>query len=81
MLTVPGLGGITSATVNVTGIVKASDVVLITLDMNGNVATVTPQELPFVEAVTDGSSFTAAFNLENTDPADATCFLNYVVIR
>lgn len=81
VLTVPGGGGITTATVNVTGIVKASDVVLLTLDLNGNIATVNPSQLPFVSAVTDAASFTAIFNLENSDPADATCFLNYVVIR
>ena len=81
VLTVPGGGGLTTATVNVTGIVKASDVVLVTLDLNGNLATVTPSQLAFVAAVTDGTSFTAGFNLENTDVAAATCFLNYVVIR
>jgi len=80
-LTVSGGGSLTSATVSVTGIAKTTDVILVTLDLNGELGTVTMNELPFVSAVVDSTSFSVAMSLDNADPADKTVFLNWVVLR
>ena len=80
-LTVPGSGSLTTATVNVAGIAKTTDVILLTLDLNGLLGTVTMNELPFVGSIVDTTSFAAVFSLDNSDPADQTVFLNWVVFR
>ena len=80
-LTVPGSDTLAAATVNVTGILKATDIVLVTLDLNGKLGTVTMDTLPFVSTVVDEVSFSVVMSLENTDPAGQTVFLNWVVLR
>lgn len=80
-LTVPAGGSLNTVTVNVAGISKAGDIVLVTLDLNGQVS-LNVNELPYVFAITDGASFTVAVNLDNANPGeDQTALLNYVVIR
>ena len=80
VLTVPGSGSLTTVNVSVSGLSKANDVVLITLDRNGQTA-VNPIALPYVYQVTDLTSFDVGLNLENADPSDKTCFLNWTVLR
>ena len=80
-LTVPGSGSLTTTTVSVDGVAKATDSILVTLDLNGLIGTVTVNQLPFVGAVTDTTSFAVIMSLDNADPADQTVFLNWAVIR
>ena len=79
-LTVAGGAGLTNVTVAVTGILKASDVVLITLDRNSE-ANIAVNALPYVYQVTNLVSFSGALLIENSGVADATCFLNWAVLR
>jgi hypothetical protein len=79
-ITVPGSGSLTTVNVAVAGISKANDKVLVTLDRNAQ-TTVAPTGLPYVYQITDGASFDVGLNLENADPSDKTCFLNWAVLR
>ena len=79
-ITVPGSGSLTTVQISVAGIAKATDTVLITLDRNAQTS-VAVTALPYVYQVTDGSTFDVGLNLENADPADKICFLNWAVLR
>ena len=79
-LTVPGSGGLTTASISVAGIAKATDTVLISFNWNAQ-ATVTINQPPYIVAVSDGSGFDLGMNLDNPDPAAGTCFLEWAVLR
>ena len=70
-----------SPTVNVTGVNKANDTILVSLDINGDTdASVTLS--PYVFQVTDGTSFAVDLQgVENTGGSEITVFLNWAVLR
>ena len=74
-----GAGG--SVTVNVSGVTKASDTILVTLDINGDTdAAVTLS--PYVYSVTDGTSFDVDMSgVANNGASEITVFLNWAVLR
>ena len=78
-LAVPGLGSLASLNVKVTGMVK-TDTVLLTLNQNENAPSLTVNQVPWIYNQVDGE-FNVTMNLDNTDPAEITCLLNWVVIR
>ena len=79
-LTVPGSGSLTSASVSLTSIDKTTDTVLISFNQNGE-TTVAINAQPYIYNVVSGTGFNVGMNLDNGDVADATCFLEWAVIR
>ena len=70
-----------SPTVNVTGVNKANDTILVSLDINGDTdAAVTL--CPYVFQVTDGTSFAVDLQgVANNGAGSITVFLNWAVLR
>ena len=79
-LTVPGSGSLTSASVSLTSIDKTTDTVLISFNQNAQ-NTVAINAQPYIYNVVSGTGFNVGMNLDNGDVADATCFLEWEVIR
>ena len=74
-----GTGG--AVTVNVDGINKAGDTILVTLDINGD-TDVGVTLSPYVYSVTDATSFSVDMQgIANNGASDVTVFLNWAVLR
>ena len=70
-----------AVTVNYAGVAKATDTILVTLDINGStdLAVTTP---PYIFSVTDAANFIVDLNgVDNAGVASVTCFLNWAVLR
>ena len=79
-VTVPGSGSVTTVSISVGAIDKTTDTVLISFNYNAS-TTVTINQQPYVYRVVSGTGFDVSINLDNADPADATCFLEWAVLR
>mgnify|MGYP003634065204 FL=1 len=79
-LTIDAGGSLNSVTVSLAGINKTTDIVVITLDYNGQTDVVI-DGLPYIYAITDGANFGVGLGLSNTSAVEVTCFLNWVVVR
>ena len=70
-----------AVTVSFAGVVKLTDTILVSLDINGSTDLAVTLS-PYVFSVTDGASFTVDMNgVENAGVAAETCFLNWAVLR
>jgi len=70
-----------AVTVTYAGVVKATDTILVTLDINGStdLAVTLP---PYIFSVTDAANFVVDLNgVENAGVAAETCFINWAVLR
>lgn len=79
-LTVPASGALTNTSVSIPGLDKTTDSIILTLNLNAEMA-VAVETQPYIVAASSGSGITVALNLINSDPADATCFLSWAVFR
>ncbi len=80
-VTIAGAATGGSVSVSVSGLKKASDTILVTLDSNNesDAAVTLP---PFVNQVLDNTAFTADLEgVANNGVTDITVFLNWVVLR
>jgi len=70
-----------AVTVNYTGVAKATDTILVTLDINGSpdIQVTMP---PYLFSVTDAANFIVDMNgVENIGASTETCFINWAVLR
>ena len=80
--TVAAGASLNPVTINVAGIVKATDIVLVTLDLNGGAGgDVTSGQAAYVYNIVDNTSITIAASVDNANASDQTIFLNWVVLR
>ena len=80
-VTIDGAATGGAVAVNVTGLKKANDTILVTLDINGDTdAAVTLP--PYIYSVTDGTAFTVDLEgVANNGVTDITVFVNWAVLR
>lgn len=80
-VTIAGAATGGAVSVSVAGVKKATDTVLVTLDLNGDLdAAVTLP--PYVYSVTDGTGITVDLEgVSNNGGSDITVFVNWAVLR
>ena len=80
--TVDAGGSLNSVAVTCAAVAKATDTILVSLDLNGGAGgMLSASETPYIYAVTDASGFTVACAVDNADALDRTVFINWTVLR